>query len=114
MTDHFAHDTEDVHWLPAVGDRGWVILSKDKHLRHNHLEIVALLRSGAPAFLLTSGNYTGAEMAEVFTTAMPTMLRMLKKFTPPFIASVTRSGNVKLVYTFDGIIRKVARHTGRG
>jgi hypothetical protein len=46
-TDHFEPDTPDVDWLPVVGSRGWVILSKDKHLRHNLLELVRLLKSGA-------------------------------------------------------------------
>ena len=107
MTDHFEQDCADTEWLPEVGRRGWIILSKDKNLRHNHIEIVALLKSGAPAFLLTSGDLTGDAMAEAFVTALPHMQRMSQKFSPPFIAQVSRSGSVKLLYTFDGMIRKV-------
>ncbi|NQT40452.1 MAG: hypothetical protein HQ581_23360 [Planctomycetes bacterium] len=70
-TDHFAPDTEDIHWLPVVGKNRWVILSKDKQLRHNYLEIVGLLQSGTASFILTSGNYTGQEMAEAYIRALP-------------------------------------------
>lgn len=106
-TDHFAPDTKDSDWLPEVGRRGWIILSKDKQLRHNYLEIVSLLQSGTAAFLLTSGNFTGEEMAEAFVRALPDIKRMLVKFSPPFIATVTKGGKSHMKYTFDGLIRKV-------
>ncbi|MGH7140929.1 MAG: hypothetical protein ACREHD_34800 [Pirellulales bacterium] len=28
LTDHFESDTPDSHWLRAVGERGWIILTK--------------------------------------------------------------------------------------
>ena len=27
--DHFSQNVEDVDWLPEVGKRGWVVLTKD-------------------------------------------------------------------------------------
>ena len=41
--DHFAKDTPDVTWLAAVGEKGWVVLSKDDRIRTNALEREALL-----------------------------------------------------------------------
>src|SRR5688500_2008401 len=70
-TDHFDQDAADAEWLAEVGSRGWIVLSKDKNLKHNHIEIVALLKSGTYSFILTSGNYTGLEMARAFVAAMP-------------------------------------------
>lgn len=106
-TDHFPPDTPDPVWLPEVGRRGWTILSKDKQLRHNYLELVGLLQSGAASFILTSGNYTGQEMADAFVKALPHIKRMLDKYPPPFVATVSKGGSVRLQYTFDGLIRKV-------
>lgn len=63
--DHFPLDARDADWLPEVGRRGWVVLMKDKRIRRNRLERDALLASGVRAFVLTSGNLTGPEMAEV-------------------------------------------------
>lgn len=107
-TDHFAPDTKDTDWLPVVGRNGWVILTKDKRLRHNHLEVVSLLRAGTASFILTSGNFSGQEMADAFVRAMPHMKKMLLKFPPPFIATVPKGGVPRLQYTFDGLIRKVS------
>lgn len=106
-TDHFPQDTADIDWLPEVGRKGWVILSKDKNLRHNHIELVALLRSGAASFILTSGNFTGEEMAEAFVQALPQIRRILNKLQPPFVATVSKLGGVRVLYTFEGLITKV-------
>jgi hypothetical protein len=39
--DHFARDEEDRTWLRTVGERGWVVLTKDQRLRYRPLEIAA-------------------------------------------------------------------------
>jgi hypothetical protein len=42
--DHFARGAEDRVWLRAVGDRGWVVLTKDQRLRYRPLEIASAAR----------------------------------------------------------------------
>jgi len=32
--DHFVRDEEDRVWLRTVGERGWVVLTKDQKLRY--------------------------------------------------------------------------------
>ncbi len=108
-TDHFPDDTPDHDWLPVVGAKGWIILTKDKRIRHNYLEIVGLLQSGTASFILTSGNVTGQEMADAYVRALPDMIRMLAKFPPPFVATVSKLGRPRMQYTFDGLIQKVSR-----
>ncbi|MGC2658517.1 MAG: hypothetical protein WA324_11225 [Bryobacteraceae bacterium] len=61
--DYFARDEEDRVWLRAVGDRGWVVLTKDQRLRYRPLEIAALRASKAKVFVLTAGNLRGNEIA---------------------------------------------------
>jgi hypothetical protein len=107
LTDHFAQDAPDQDWLSEVGRRGWIILSKDKILRHNNLEIVELLRSGTHSFILTSGNSTAQENAAALVAALPTMKRMVGKFTPPFVGTVSKLGGVKVHWTFDKLIGRV-------
>ena len=108
-TDHFPPDTPDTDWLPVVGKKGWIILTKDNQIRHNYLEIVGLLRSGTASFILSAGNFTGQEMANAYIQAMPDITRMIAKFSPPFVATVSKFGNARLKYTFDGLIQKVGR-----
>jgi predicted nuclease of predicted toxin-antitoxin system len=69
--DHFARDAEDPVWLRAVGEQGWVLLTKDQRLRYRPLEIAALRASNARVFVLTAGNLRGVEIAAVFQVALP-------------------------------------------
>ena len=40
--DHFADDADDATWISAVGQRGWVVLTKDKTIRTRPVELQAL------------------------------------------------------------------------
>ena len=95
--DHFSGDTLDTDWLPIAGERGWVVLTKDKAIRKNPLEIQAVIVSRVRMFTLTNGNMTGAEMTQLFLNNRRDMGRFLKKYNAPFIVSITRSG-LNLVY----------------
>lgn len=107
LTDHFEADAPDSEWLRAVGERGWIILTKDRHIRSNQVEIVELMASGTACFTLSSANATGDDMAQAFVKAMPVMKRFLTKFRPPFVATVTLSGAVSMLYTHADLIKRV-------
>jgi hypothetical protein len=81
--DHFPPDCEDTRWIPEVGKRGWVILTKDAEVKNNQLELISLLESGAATFILGSKKLNGREMAQAFVRAIPDIRRFLRKFTVP-------------------------------
>jgi len=95
--EHFPPDAPDVEWLRAVGRRRWIVLTKDKMLRHRETEIAALRDASVRVFILTAGNLRAVDMAEAFIRALPRMKRLLEKMRGGFIAKVTRAGNVELV-----------------
>jgi hypothetical protein len=39
--DHFPQDAADADWIPEVGRRGWVLITKDENIRRNPLERAA-------------------------------------------------------------------------
>jgi hypothetical protein len=92
-------EVSDREWLAEVGALGRVVLSKDKNIRRNQIELAALLSSGAPAFVLTAGSIKGEEMGRSFVAAMPKIRRFLRRFKPPFVATVSRSGAVQIFLT---------------
>ena len=94
--DHFARDEEDRAWLRTIGERGWVVLTKDQRLRYRPLEIAALRTSNARVFVLTAGNLRGSEIAAVFVKALPRIQRTLRSLPGPFVARVSQSGNVTI------------------
>ena len=40
---HFPPGTEDSVWLPFAGQKGWILLTKDKRIRFNDLEKQAVI-----------------------------------------------------------------------
>ena len=87
----FAVDAPDTERLPEVGRRGWVVLSKDKHIRRNELERQAFLGANVRAIILTAGELTGREMAALFVKHLRKMSNMAVSEPAPFVASVTGS-----------------------
>ncbi len=94
--DLFTPDALDTEWLPYVGERGWVVLSKDDRLRHRKIELVAIRSASVGVFILTSGNLTGDLMAEAFVAALPRMRAITGRETRPFVATVARNGDVRV------------------
>ena len=93
---HFASGTLDPDWLPVVGANGWVILTKDRHVRKRPLELNAILAFGARASVLTAADMKGPEQAALLATVLP-RIRWLCRQPGPFIATITRTGIVKVV-----------------
>lgn len=75
-----------------------IVLTKDHRIRYRNLERAALMAAKVGAFILTSGDLQGEEMAQIFVTALPAISRFLAKHRKPFIAKVARSGSVSLLF----------------
>ncbi|HWG27239.1 hypothetical protein [Actinospica sp.] len=56
----------DQEWLYMAGAAGWAVLMKDDRIRRRGEERAALRDAGVRAFVLTSGNFRAAEMAQRF------------------------------------------------
>ena len=94
--DHFQRGALDETWLPLVGSKGWILLTADKRIRYNFLEKHALEEHAVREFVFTSGNMSGQDMAAALQLAIPKMRRLCRKLQPPFVASITRLGEVHL------------------
>ena len=86
--DHFAEATPDAVWIPDVTARGWVILTKDKNIRRPRGEREDVLLAGAKVFTLTSGNMSGAAMAQALVERLADMERVGSSQEPPFVYAV--------------------------
>lgn len=94
--DHYDQNTPDEVWLVDVGTKGWIVLSNDDRIRYRDLERRALHKAKVAAFILTSMNIKGEEMAAAFVKALPKIKRLVKNQSRPFVATVSRSGDVTL------------------
>src|SRR5690348_7928618 len=93
---HFSRGTPDETWLPMVGPKGWILLTADKRIRYNFLEKRALQQHAVREFVFASGNMSGEDMGAALELGVPKMRRLARKLKPPFVAAITRIGEVHL------------------
>ncbi len=87
--DHFRNTTPDEEWLPEVGRRGWVALTRDERIRYSPLAQTALMTSGAHLFVIV-GKLTADEAAIVFLRHRLKVERLVASHSQAFIAKVRR------------------------
>lgn len=92
--DHFEHNCPDPTWIRDVTGRGWIILTKDKKIRHRRLHLRDLMEARSIAFILTTGNTTAAENVAAFRAAHAGILAMIASERPPLIVTVTQRGSL--------------------
>jgi uncharacterized protein with PIN domain len=96
--DHFAQNAEDPEWLTACGKKNWIVVTRDERIRYRVAERQAIRRAKVRAFVLAAQGDLRAEMlAEIFLKALPKIRRTVKKQKPPFIAKISRGGDVTLL-----------------
>ncbi len=95
--DAFAQGTPDAEWLPVVGERRWIVLTKDLRLRYRPVEKEALIAAGVRAFVFTSGNMSGAEVADAIVKALPKIRSLLAAHKNAFVARITSTSDVAII-----------------
>jgi hypothetical protein len=93
---HFPPDTPDVAWLAAVGEKGWVVLTKDARIRTNQLERTWV--PGSPPSCSDEATSEAQTWGAAFVTALPRMKTGLRRWRPPIIAAVSAIGGVTVHY----------------
>jgi hypothetical protein len=95
--DRFPAGTPDAEWLPVVGALGWIVLTKDRHIRRRPLELYALVRARVRAFVLTATELSGEQQAAAFIKALPRIERICRSSKRPVIAAVSERGGVSVI-----------------
>lgn len=92
--DRFAPGTRDEVWITEVSAAGMVILTKDRTIVRVGIEYDALRRAGARKFVLTHGAIPAPGIARAFMLARRAMEQRIRAIEPPFVLSVSSTGNV--------------------
>ena len=88
--DEFA-GKRDVDFLPIIGERGWVLLTKDKNIRRNQLEVEAILNAGVRAFVITATNVSHQQIADLVSKAIRKIAQISQQ-KGPFVYNITSTG----------------------
>ena len=98
--DHFERACADDDWLPVVGMKGWVVVTRDKRIRHKPNELQALKQNSVIAIVLSSGSSnqaSAADTAELLLRTLPKLMRMIKASKPPLVLTVSMMGTISSV-----------------
>lgn len=90
--DHFAPAAPDLEWIPRVAARGWVLITKDEHIRRNPLERDAYERAALRGFVVTAKDMTGDALGDLLTGALPGMVRRVAGRPGPALYAISRGG----------------------
>ena len=83
----------DRDWLPMAGRQEWIVLMRDKHVRHGPGERNALLSHGVRAFVLTgAGNYTEWRTLHLLVRRWDEIEQIVATVPGPFLYAVTQQG----------------------
>ncbi|SKB14304.1 conserved hypothetical protein [Planktothrix sp. PCC 11201] len=91
---HFPQNIRDEEWLIEVGNRHWVVLTKDEKIGYRTSQILSIAQANVRVFVLASTNLSGDAIASTFVNTLPKMTKFALNHPPPFIAKVYQSGRV--------------------
>ncbi len=94
--DFFQRGAADEIWLPFVGNHRWILLTTDRRFRYNELERIAFKHHNVRAFEFTDNRIGAAGMAKALALALPAMQKIASKRKKYFVATISRSGQVKV------------------
>ncbi|MGH8765933.1 MAG: hypothetical protein ACRET8_09465 [Burkholderiales bacterium] len=90
--DHFAQATPDLDWIPEIGRRGWVLITKDQNIRRNALERAAYKSAAVRGFIVTGKDMKGEELGELLVGCLPRMVRKVSGRDGPLLYTISRTG----------------------
>lgn len=93
--DVLPQNTKDVEWLAEAGRRNWIVLTKDGAIRRNPHEKLMFRDANVRVFALARKDLSGQEMAAIFANALDGMRKRAITIEPPFVFSISRSGDFK-------------------
>lgn len=89
--------TLDAEWLATCGNNGWIVLMRDKRVRHRPLELRSLMTSGVAAFVLTAGEATALETAATIGRIVQKMVNIAVSETRPFLYTFGLAGSLSRI-----------------
>ncbi|WP_433012489.1 hypothetical protein [Kribbella sp. CA-294648] len=86
--------TPDLTWMPIVGERGWIILTRDRRIRTRPAEQLAYWEHGLRSVWIGGKqDHTSMELAEIFLQHEERLRRLtIKLGGGPWALTMSRSG----------------------
>lgn len=90
--DHFAQAATDTEWIPEVGARNWVLITKDQNIRRNPLERAAYEAAKLRGFVVTADELSGPGLAQLLVRCLPGIARRAAGRPGPLLFTISAGG----------------------
>lgn len=94
LDEHFPQNTADEVWIPSVGSKGWIILTKDENIQRRPNEQSAFVAASTAVFVFTRGGVKGDRSAQSIVTALPRIREAVRRYEVPLLGRINLSGEV--------------------
>ena len=98
LEDVFPHNTPDTVWLPDVGARGWLVITRDKRIRTPPGERQAIIDGRVGCFCLTQKQaLVRWQYLKLLALTLDDMERLFAQTSRPFLCGVSGTGQLRLL-----------------
>jgi len=99
LEPRFPHNAKDTDWLPVAGAEGWLVVTRDKHIRHRPGELRSLIAHGVGCFIFVQKpDLTKWEYLKLLCLRLDEMERLFADVPRPFIYGIARDGQLRRIY----------------
>lgn len=98
LEDVFNHRAKETEWLPDVGRRGWIVISRDKKIRSRPGERRILEESNVGCFIIAQKqNPTRWQYLKLLAATLDRIEEVFNETPRPFIFKVDSAGKLTRV-----------------
>jgi hypothetical protein len=94
---HFSQGSRDPEWMPAVGQRGWLLIGHDSRHHHRPQELAVIHEYAMGCFYLWGTNGRSWQKMRCFLNAYEGILEAVANEPRPFIYRITKAGGLNPV-----------------
>jgi predicted nuclease of predicted toxin-antitoxin system len=92
--ERFKHDEDDDEWIDESAQQGWVIVTADKHMETEHIDVIC--HSRAKVLILTDNNSGYPQWAASLISSHDAIVRHLLSSDGPMIVRLSKVGITKV------------------
>jgi predicted nuclease of predicted toxin-antitoxin system len=92
LQDKFPEDSADIEWLQYVGEKGFVLITRDERVRRNPAEMAAIRKFKVATFFLGGSHLDRCKLIQQVVRNWPRIKELSGRTQPPFAYRIPPTG----------------------
>jgi hypothetical protein len=98
LEDRYPHNSKDPTWLEDAGRNDWIVLSRDKRIRHRKYEVNAIREHGVGAFIIgEKQDISRWNLLRIVVSKLDDIEQVFTLTERPFIYLIDAGGSLRRV-----------------